>query len=398
MVDLVNVPRRRVCVFTGSRADYGPLLPLLRAIDADPELDLRLLVSGGHLVADQGFTVRTIADDGFVVDECVENVVAGESCRAVSKSFGLACMGYADALDRIRPDVLLVAGDRYEALAATIVGVQRRTVVAHIGGGQLSQGSADDGYRHAISKLAHVHFAVTERDRARIIGMGENPGRVATVGMVGLSRSTLEQLPGRETLESELEFRIRTPTFVVTHHPATADPGGSKRSLEGLLEALDEFPRARLFFTAPNVDEGGTVIADRLREYVRLNQSRAAFAASLGQRRYLALVRHADVVVGNSSSGINEAPLLGTPTVNIGRRQDGRHKASSVVDCGESSAEIVDAIRKALAMTAMTATTALPAKSDHDAPTPGDLGLITKWLREMNLKEMTRKYFFESTC
>lgn len=340
---------RRVCVFTGSRADYGPLLPLLRRLRDDPAIDLRLLISGGHLVPDQGLTVKAIEDDGFIVHERIDVVLASDGPSAIVKSFGIACISYVDALSRISPDILVVLGDRYEAFAAAVAALPKMITVAHIGGGQLTYGSNDDQIRHAISKLAHLHFTVTSGDRRRLIQMGEDPAQVFTVGAIGVDPETFEHLLDRTALERELGICLGSPTFLITHHPATSDPDGARKSVDGLLRALDRFDEATLVFTAPNVDNGSRVIHDALRVYVRDRGDRATLMASLGQRNYLSLVKHADVVIGNSSSGITEAPILGTPTVNIGTRQDGRAKARSVVDSGETEAEIFAAITHSLA-------------------------------------------------
>lgn len=341
--------RARICVFTGSRADYGPLLPLLRRLNSDATVDLRLVASGGHLVPEQGMTVRAIERDGFIADERIDIVLATDAPAAVCKSFGLACIGYADVLERMDPDVVVVLGDRYESLAMATVTVQMNIALAHIGGGQLSFGSIDDRMRHAISKLADVHFTLGPDDRNRLVQMGENPDRIVHVGMIGLDQSLLETLWDRPRLEDELGIRLRKPTFLITHHPATSDSAGSCKSIDGLLSALGKFPDATLVFTAPNVDNGSQYIN---RKIIRFADSRPGdrtiYIKSLGQRKYLSLLKHVDLVIGNSSSGLTEAPLLGAHTVNIGSRQEGRSKPESVFDCRENADDIEIAIGKAL--------------------------------------------------
>lgn len=339
---------RRICVFTGSRADYGPLLAVISALDHDPDVDLCLLVSGGHLVREQGMTIEQIEADSFPVSERVEMVLAGDSATAVAKSFGLGVIGYVDALERLRPEILVVLGDRYEALAVTIAAALRLLPVAHIGGGELSYGSTDDSVRHAITKLAHLHFTSNEEFRRRVIQLGEHPDRVHAFGAPGLDTIRTTRLLDRETLASKLGIDPLRDLFVVTYHPATADPRGSADGVHGLLKALDTFPEASLIFTGTNVDQGGGGVFAPIREYVEAHDSRAMMMASLGQTAYLSLLDHAVVVVGNSSSGLVEAPALRTPTVNIGTRQDGRPRADSVIDCGETEAEIGNAIRVAL--------------------------------------------------
>lgn len=339
---------RRVCVFTGSRADYGPMLSVIRELNEDSDIDVRILASGGHLVNSQGLTVRQVVADGFRVDETVDMVLASDTAAAVAKSFGLGIIGYADALDRIDPDILVVLGDRYEALAVSICAALRLLPIAHIGGGELTAGSTDDSIRHAISKLAHVHFTATEESRQRVIQLGEDPTRVHNFGSPGLDSIENLALVDRTTLASTLGIELREPTLAVTYHPATADPSGSQEGVAGLLQALDRFPDSTVVFTGTNVDLGGSDISDSILEYVAKNAMRATVLPSLGQIIYLSLVRHAAVVVGNSSSGITEAPTLHTPTVNIGSRQEGRPRAASVIDCGAGPEEIERAIRRAL--------------------------------------------------
>lgn len=339
---------RTVCVFTGSRADYGPMVPLLRRLRAGDGIDLRLLVSGGHLVPSQGLTIRAIEAEGFVIDECVDIVLSSDTSGAIAKSFGLACIGYADALRRIDADILVVLGDRYEALAAAVVALQQGIIVAHIGGGQLSYGSTDNQMRHAISKLAHVHFTMTLADSKRLMEMGEDATRIYQVGVIGLDSTITSSLMDASSLSAEVGIELMPPIFLVTYHPATADESSSRKGIDGLLGALEGFPNATVILTSPNVDKGSKEISDKLRKYAAAHKDRVIFVASLGQRRYLSLMKHAQVVIGNSSSGINEAALLGTPVVNIGTRQDGRSKPSSVIDCDEYPENIRNAISECM--------------------------------------------------
>lgn len=380
---------RRICAFTGSRADYSPMKAILSRLHSDSGVELKLLVSGGHLVPEQGMTVRDIEADGFTIAERIDIVLARDSYTGVSKSFGLACLGYAEVFARIDPDIVLVAGDRYEALAAALVASQSLITVAHLGGGQVSYGSLDERNRHAITKLADLHFVVSSDDRRRLIQMGEDPATVFDVGMVGLDPAVLEDREGSQVYD-ELDVDLRFPTFMVTLHPATADPDGTKRSLDGLLGALDRYPHATLICTAPNVDEGARYIADRLRQYIDTRDGPGVFAPSLGQRRYLNLLRRADIVVGNSSSGINEAPLIGTPTVNIGCRQDGRSKASSIVDCDEDADSIAKAVDRALTMSRSEFNvSAWSAQIEHG------LSRTVHILKSIDVEILRRKKFFD---
>ncbi|GHE98752.1 UDP-N-acetyl glucosamine 2-epimerase [Amycolatopsis deserti] len=352
MVDLVTDRRLRatlrVCVFTGSRADYGPLLSVIRRLDDDPEIDLRLLVTGSHLLSEKGMTVEDIRADGFRIDERVHNVLASDSPVGVAASFGLGVIGYAQALDRIRPDVFLVLGDRYEALAGAVAAATHRIPIGHICGGEVTAGSTDEWARHAISKVAQLHFVATDSFRRRVIQLGEQPDRVFNVGSPGLDTIRTMNWRGRAELAAEIGVELREPVILVTYHSATADPAGTAAGAVGLAEALARYPDATVILTGTNVDLGSTTAVSPLLEHVRRRGRRAAFNDSLGQQRYLSLLRLADLVVGNSSSALIEAPAVGTPTVNVGSRQDGRPRAESVIDCGETAEEIYEAMRVAL--------------------------------------------------
>lgn len=381
---------RKVCLFTGSRADYSPLYPLAYRLHVDPGVDLRILASGGHLVPSQGLTVREIEADGFNVDDCVEVVLESDSANGVSKSFGLACIGYADALRKISPDIVIVPGDRYEALAVAIVASQSLIPVIHIGGGQLTYGSTDEKYRHAITKLSDIHFTITGEDRDRLVQMGEDPERVYEVGPLGVDAVDLADMVSRSEIENSIGLKLSTPTFLVTYHAVSEDPTETKRTIGALLEALDGYPNATVVFTAPNVDAGRAEIRDRMQKYAENRTSSATIVSSLGRRRYLSLMKHADLVIGNSSSGINEAPLIGTPTVNIGTRQDGRQRASSVVDCRGETGEILTAIDKALVMRRSSG----DGMARQSTTTMTGLDVIVDVLKSIQLDRLRRKKFW----
>lgn len=381
----------RVCCFTGSRADFGPLLPVIDKLRDDPEVHAQILATGSHLLTQQGFTVSEIENLGHPVSDTVDIVLASDTPTAIAKSFGLGVIGYADALERLDPDVLVIVGDRYEALAAAVTAAVRLLPIAHIGGGEVTIGSTDDSVRHAITKLAQLHFTATEEFRHRVIQLGEDPGKVYTTG--GPALDTIRTFANLTKLEIEhkLTTELTYPTLLVTYHPATADPKGSTEGLQGLLKALDSFPQATVVFTATNVDHGGFNITTYIRRYVELNPQRAIIWPSLGQRAYFSLVKLADAVVGNSSSGIAEAPALHTPTVNIGSRQSGRPRAASVIDCGESSESIEQAIQQALSSEHRKVTRS--ARSPY-----GDgyaAGRIVEAIKSANLGKLRSKVFYD---
>ena len=340
--------RRSICVVTGSRAEYGLLYWLMKEIDQDPALELRVIVTGAHLSPRFGLTVRQVESDGFAVDARVEALAEGDEPLDVARAVGRGTAGFADALDRVRPDVVVLLGDRYEILAAaqatTLLGIP----LAHIHGGELSEGVLDDAIRHCVTKLAQLHFVAAEPYRQRVIQLGEPPDRVYNFGAPGLDHLTRTTLPEKEELERLTGFAIEEPTLVVTYHPVTLGESDPTRGFGELLSAIDRNPGARVVLTKANADAGGRRINEMIDAYAQQHPGRVAAFDSLGIRNYLGLVRQADAVVGNSSSGLIEAPALRTATVNVGDRQRGRLRAASVIDCPEQAADVEAAIRRAL--------------------------------------------------
>ncbi|MEU0466427.1 UDP-N-acetylglucosamine 2-epimerase [Amycolatopsis sp. NPDC006131] len=340
---------RKVCAFTGSRADYSPMIPILECLHTDPGIDLVLLVSGGHLVPDQGTTVDEVREDGFTIADEIDVVLSGDHPAAMAKSLGLGVIGMSDALRRIRPDVLLVPGDRYEALAVAVAALPQDIVIAHLGGGQLTYGVVDERIRHAITKIAHLHFVLSTTDKGRLVRMGEDPAHVHVVNSALLRGRVTGRTLDRAELAQQLGIPLDPPVFTITYHPVTSDENESVKGLAAMLDALDSHPDATLVFTAPNVDRGGPQILAQIRNYVRRNRNRALLVPSLGWRRYQSLLACSAVVIGNSSSGLVDAPVAGVPSVNIGSRQEGRDRAASVLDCLPEPAAISAAITKARA-------------------------------------------------
>lgn len=339
---------RRICVATGSRSEYGLLRNLMRILRDDERADLTLLVTGMHLVPDFGMTVDEIITDGFIVNERIESQLASDTMLGTAKSLGLGIISCSDSLIRLAPDVLVLLGDRYEifsvAIAASILGIP----VAHISGGEVTEGAMDDWIRHAITKASWWHFVATDTYRQRVIQLGESPERVFFVGDPGID--SVEQLAqiDKKTLEQYLGIQLSEQIFLVTFHPATLSNVDQELEFQSLLEALDRFEDATVIITRPNADAGGRQLAKMADAWAEQNISRARSVISLGQERYLSLMRHAHAVIGNSSSGIVEAPALKVPTVNIGPRQNGRLRATSVVDCMGQTDDISAAIDKVL--------------------------------------------------
>lgn len=340
--------RRKVCVVSGGRADYGLLYWPMREIAAAPQFELLLAVTGAHLAPEFGDTLATIERDGFRVDAKVEMLLSSDTPVGIAKSIGLGVIGFADALDRLRPDLLLLLGDRFEILAAAQAALIARLPVAHLCGGDVTEGAFDEAIRHAITKMAHLHFATNEPAARRLRQLGEDPRRVYSVGSPGIDYLMRTPPASDEELARETGLDLDRRLLLVTFHPATLGEGPALAELEELLAALAELgDDTQLAFTRPNADTEGRALALRLERFVA-TRARARLFAALGPRLYAGLLRRASAVVGNSSSGLYEAPSLGTPTVDIGDRQRGRLKAESVISCAPERGAIAAAIAEAL--------------------------------------------------
>jgi UDP-N-acetylglucosamine 2-epimerase (non-hydrolysing)/GDP/UDP-N,N'-diacetylbacillosamine 2-epimerase (hydrolysing) len=342
------VSPRKICIVTGSRADYGLLYWLMKGIAADTTLELQVAATGMHLSPEFGLTVRQIESDGFTVAGKVEMLLSSDTPSAVTKSLGLGVIGFAEAFERLRPDIVVVLGDRFEILAAAQAALVLGIPTAHIHGGERSEEAFDESIRHAITKMAQWHFVAAEAYRKRVVQMGEPPDRVFNCGSPGLDHLAGLQWLSRAELEQSLGMKLGRPLFLVTYHPVTLSGESPLVPMRELLAALDAFPEATLVFTYPNADTGGRAIIGCIDEFVARQGARAKAFVSLGQQRYLSLMRECDVVLGNSSSGLTEAPALRRATVNLGGRQSGRLKASSVIDAAEKRDAIVAAVREAL--------------------------------------------------
>lgn len=340
---------RSICIVTGTRAEYGLLYWLMKEIAADLDLQLQIIATGMHLSPEFGLTYQQIEADGFTIDAKVEMLLSSDSPVGIAKSIGLGVIGFADVLDRLKPDILVVLGDRFEILAAAQAAMVARIPIAHIHGGEATEGLIDEAIRHAVSKMSHLHFTAAEPYRKRVIQLGEIPERVFNVGAIGLDNFEKLNLLSRSELESALNFSLNPgPVILCTYHPLTLSEEGAGVGMRKLLESLDRFKNSKVLFTKGNADTGGRIINEMIDDYAAKNASRVATLVNLGQVRYLSLLCEADVVLGNSSSGILEAPTARTPTINIGDRQRGRLKAPSVIDCDESTDAISAAIERAL--------------------------------------------------
>ena len=343
--------KRKICFVTGTRADYGHLFWTMKEVLLDPDLDFQLIVTGAHLCAKWGNTVDFIKADGFPIDACVEMQMASDSGVATCKATALGVIGIAEAYERLRPDLVVLLGDRYEELAAAQAALFMKIPVAHIHGGETSEGAMDESIRHSVTKLAHLHFVAAESYKSRVIQLGENPNNVFNFGAPGLDHLVRMNFLTAEELETFTGIPLKDEViFLVTLQPVTLDGVLPEKvsAIELLTQALDNFPNAKVIFTGVNADPGNIHIEQVISKYAAEHPNRVRFYDSLGQARYLSLMKLAQVVIGNSSSGLIEAPALKVPTVNIGARQRGRLKASSVIDVEEDAKKISLAIDKAL--------------------------------------------------
>lgn len=339
--------KRKICVVTGTRAEYGLLYWLMKGIQSDPDLELQIIVTGMHLSPEFGLTYKHIEEDGFVINEKVEMLLSSDTAIGITKAIGLGTIGFADSLNRLKPDILVLLGDRFEILAVAQAAMIARIPIAHIHGGETTYGAYDDSIRHSITKMSYIHFVTTEVHRKRVIRLGEHPSRVYNVGAPGIENIMRLSLLSKKQLEQSLGIYLENPVFLITHHPTTLGSNPIEGT-EELLEALNHFSEATMIFTKANADDHGRVINCLISEYVNANPDKRKLFDSLGQLRYLSLLKHANIIIGNSSSGLIEAPYLETPTVNIGDRQKGRVRPPSVFDCRPDPNDIANAIKKAM--------------------------------------------------
>lgn len=340
--------KRKICVITGTRAEYGLLKPVIRKIQEDDEFALLLYVIGAHLSPEFGFTYHEIEQDNIRISRKIEMLLSADTASGVLKSMGVEMMGLADALAVDRPDMVVLLGDRYEVLVAAAAAMIFNIPIAHIHGGELTEGAIDDAIRHSITKMSYLHFAATEAYRRRIIQLGEEPDRVYNVGALGIENINSLNLLQKEELEKEIDFQFGEKTAMVTFHPETLESTSSEEQFLILSEALNQFPKLRIIFTKANADMDGRVINKMIEKYVQQNKKRCVCYDSLGQLRYLSALQYCDIVIGNSSSGIIEVPSFHIATVNIGNRQKGRVRAKSVIDCEMTVEKITEAIQVGL--------------------------------------------------
>ena len=341
---------KKVCIVTGTRAEYGLLKPVIDKVYHSDLLELQLVVTGMHLSTEFGLTYKEIEEDGYPITSKVEMLLGSDTPVGITKSMGVAMIGFADCFDQNKPDIVVILGDRYEMLAAASAAMIARIPIAHIHGGELTEGIIDEAIRHSITKMSHIHFTTVEEYRKRVIQLGESPSTVYNLGALGVENAKKVNLLPKEELENMIGFQFHFPTIMVTYHPVTLEKTFAQKQFEEILDVIDRHKEISVIFTKANADTDGRIINEMIDEYVNLNKDRCRGYTSLGQKKYLSALQFCDAVVGNSSSGIIEVPSFKIPTVNIGDRQKGRARAESVIDCGNGGDQIDAALMKALSV------------------------------------------------
>ena len=342
---------RKICVVTGTRAEYGLLHRLLLILKNDPQIELQLVVTGSHLSPSHGMTVNEIESDGFVPVAKLSVDLSDDSKLATVKAMADVTSQIAETLSSLAPDVVVLLGDRYEILATAQAALILGIPVAHIHGGEITSGAFDDSIRHAITKMSSLHFVAADEYARRVVQLGEQPSSVFNVGSLGVENALASKLLNKSDLSKALNVELESPILLVTYHPTTRSTMSVTEEIDQVLSALENFSYCTIVFTGVNADPGNSEVSSRITKFVQRDTRLRSLHASLGQNKYLSLLNLCDVVIGNSSSGIIEAPAFGKPTVNIGNRQDGRLRADSIIDVGVAKQEIQTAIETALSPT-----------------------------------------------
>lgn len=335
---------KKICVVTGTRAEYGLLKPLMEKLIEEDGIILQTVVTGMHLSPEFGLTYREIENDGFGINDRIEILLSSDTPIGVSNSMGLAMIGFSQCFARLQPDYIVILGDRYEIMAATTAASIARIPIIHLYGGETTEGAFDEAFRHSITKMSFLHFTSTEDYRQRVIQLGEHPERVFNVGAIGIENVKKMKLMEKEEIEKNIKFKFGKKTALVTFHPVTLEQGTSEKQFKNILDALHHITDLKVVFTKANSDTDGRIINKMIDEYVKNNEEKAISFTSMGQLRYLSTMKYVDVVVGNSSSGIVEAPSFHVPTVNIGDRQKGRIQAETVINCEPKTVDIINSL------------------------------------------------------
>lgn len=340
--------KRKIGIFTGTRAEYGLLYWIIKLLHEDKDLELQLIVGGMHLSNKFGRTVSQIERDGFPITDRLDFLLSSDTVTGISKSMGLAIISASECFERLRPDIIVLLGDRFEAMAIAQAALIAKIPIAHIHGGESTEGLIDEAIRHSITKMSQIHFTSTEAYKNRVIQLGERPETVFNFGAPGIDTINKLRLLSREKLGDLICFDFDAPYFLLTYHPVTLEHNGAKQGLENLFSVLNNYPKHKIIITYPNADTDSNYLLDLIKEYQKINPKRVFLFQSLGQLKYLSLIKYCSAVIGNSSSGLIEAPTFGVPTINIGNRQKGRIAGNTVIHTDETFDSISKGIDMAL--------------------------------------------------
>ena len=382
--------KRKICIVTGTRAEYGLLYWLMKEIDSDDTLELQLIVTGMHLSPEFGLTYKEIEKE-FKIDKRIEMLLSSDSAIGISKSMGLAQISFAEVYEDLKPNLLVVLGDRYEIFSAVSSAMIANIPIAHLHGGETTEGAFDESIRHSITKMSHLHFTATEEYRNRVIQLGEYPDRVFNVGGLGIDNIKKLRLLSKEDFEASIGFRLNKKNILITFHPVTLEKSTAKEQFQTLLDVIDELENTHIIFTKANSDTDGRVINNMIDEYVSKNSHKSVGFTSLGQLRYLSALQYVDAVVGNSSSGLIEAPSFKIGTINIGDRQKGRIKATSIIDCKPNKEDIKGAFTKLYSVEFQENFKSL--KNPYGEG--GASQKIKEIIKDVSLKNILQKSFYE---
>lgn len=382
---------RKICIVTGTRAEYGLLYWLMKEVQEDDDLELQIIATGMHLSPEFGLTYRQIEDDGFKIDKKIEMLLSSDTPVGISKSMGLGMIAFSDVYADLKPDIVVLLGDRFEVFPAAAAAMIARIPIAHIHGGEATEGAFDEAIRHSITKMSHLHFTAAEEYRKRVIQLGEDPERVFNVGGLGMDNVKRLKLLNRGEFEDAIKFELGQKNLLVTFHPVTLERATAGEQFRNLLHALDELQDTKIIFTKPNADTEGRIIIQMIDDYVSQNSHKSIAFISLGQLRYLSAMQFVDGIVGNSSSGFTEAPTFKIGTINIGDRQKGRIKAESVIDCEPKKDSILSALKKLYS-------NVFQDKLKNVKNPYGEGGTsekIKKILKETDLSDILKKEFYD---
>ena len=382
--------KRKICVVTGSRAEYGLLYWVIKEVEADQDLELQLIATGSHLSSEFGLTYKEIEKD-FKIDKKIDMHLSSDTSEGISKSMGIAQASFSKAYKKLKPDIVVVLGDRYEIFSAVSSAMISRIPIAHLHGGEATEGVIDEAIRHSITKMSHLHFTAAKEYSKKVIQLGEEPNKVFNVGGAGIENIKRLKLLKKKDFEKSINFKLNIKNILVTYHPVTLEDKTSKKSFQELLDTIDELKNTNIIFTKANSDMDGKVINQMIDQYTKKNLEKSIGVTSLGQLNYLSALQYIDFIIGNSSSGLLEAPSFKTGTINIGDRQNGRLKAKSVVDCLPNKKSMKRAIKKIYSNKFQNIL--------KDVKNPYDNGCaskkITKVLKKVKLDKILKKKFFD---